>query len=138
MLLLLTTANWLPAQTKTDPFLVNILNKNNNPSLQQVIKAPATYRCQVIYTQINRDEHNIPSFKNYYFNYDPELYFNPASTVKLPLALLSLEKLNRLNLRGVNKYTTLLFDSSYAGQKKLLTDSSSENSLPSIAHFIKR
>jgi hypothetical protein len=130
--------NTLFSQAKTDSLLKNILANNKNEILQQVLKRPQTYRLQIIYTQINRDKNNKPSFKNYYFNYDPELYYNPASTVKLPLALLALEKLNTKNIKGVNKFTPMQFDSSYERQTKLYSDSTSQNSLPSIAHFIKK
>jgi hypothetical protein len=99
---------------------------------------PEYYRLQVIYTQINRDKKNTPTFKNYYFNVDSLFYFNPASTVKLPLAALSLEKLNALNIAGVNKYTSMQFDSAYPRQVKALYDSSSENNYPSIAQFIRK
>jgi hypothetical protein len=126
------------AQPSTDPFLKQLLEENTNPTFQQVIKEPLTYRVQIIYTQINRDKNNKASFKNYYFNYDPNLYFNPASTVKLPLALLSLEKLNTINKSGVNKYTPMQFDSSYEKQVALYNDNSAKKSLPSIAHFIRR
>lgn len=102
------------------------------------MQQPESYRLQIIYTQINRDKNNTPHFKNYYFHYDPQQYFNPASLVKMPLAFLALEKLNNLNKKGVNKNTTLFYDSSYSGQKALYKDSSSINGLPSIAHFIKR
>jgi hypothetical protein len=101
------------AQPTTDSLLRQILEGNKNSVFQQVLKDPQTYRLQIIYTQINRDKHNKPTFKNYYYNYDPDLYFNPASTVKLPLALLSLEKLNKMHIKGVNKYTSVQFDSSY-------------------------
>jgi len=126
------------AQSKTDSFLKELLVMNRDEVFTQVLQAPQTYRLQIIYTQINRDSKNNPSFINYYYNYDPQLYFNPASTVKLPLAVLALEKLNRINVAGVNKYTTIQFDSSFAGQNIRYTDSSSENKLPSIAHFIKK
>src|SRR5436190_1023020 len=99
------------AQPKTDILLQNILSGNNSKELVQVLQHPQTYRFQIIYTQINRDKHNVPIFKNYYYNYDPELYFNPASTVKLPLALLALEKLNIMHIKGVNKYTPIQYDS---------------------------
>lgn len=58
--------------------------------------------------------------------------------VKMPLAFLSLEKLNQLKVKGVNKYTPILFDSSFPGQVTMYKDSTSANQLPSIAHFIKR
>src|SRR5439155_4228879 len=99
------------AQPKTDTLLQNILSANNSKELVQVLQHPQTYRLQIIYTQVNRDKHNVPMFKNYYYNYDPDLYFNPASTVKLPLALLALEKLNMMHVKGVNKYTSIQYDS---------------------------
>ena len=140
LLLIVTTfySNNLAAQPKTDSLLSGILNENPNSIVRQVLKNPETYRLQIIYTQINRDKANKPSFKNYYYNYDPNLYFNPASMVKMPLAFLALEKLNSINVRGVNKNTTILYDSSYPGQRSLYKDSTSANGLPSIAHFIKR
>ncbi|HVF96696.1 MAG TPA: serine hydrolase, partial [Flavisolibacter sp.] len=99
---------------------------------------PDTYRLQVIYTQITRDKKNRPTFTNYFFHYDPALYFNPASMVKMPLAFLSLEKLNELHQKDIDKYTTILFDSSEAWQHPLYKDTSAASRLPSIAHFIKR
>lgn len=126
------------AQPKTDALLQHILSIAPSPVLQKVLQQSQTYRCQIIYTQIQRDKNNKPHFTNYYFNFDPLLYFNPASTVKLPLALLSLERLHQLNIPGVNKYTTILYDSSYTGQKALNYDTTAASGLPSIAHFIKR
>jgi hypothetical protein len=126
------------AQRTTDPLLKNILKTNPDPVFQQVLKDPETYRLQVIYTRIDRNKHNKPTFKNYYYNYDPGFYFNPASTVKMPLAFLSLEKLNKMHVKGVNKSTSMLFDSSYEKQVPLLADTSSQNQLPSIAQFIRK
>lgn len=125
-------------QSKTDPELLGLLQSNNHPVMKQIIEDPLTYRCQVIYTRINRNEKGVPSFEHSYFNYDPKLYFNPASVVKMPLAFLSLEKLNQLHIPGVNKYTSLQIDSSYPGQVIAHKDSTSANGLPSIAHYIKR
>jgi hypothetical protein len=128
----------LNAQPKTDDVLQQVFSRNNHPVFKQVARHPDTYRLQIIYTQINRDKNNRPVFKNYYFHYDPKLYFNPASMVKMPLAFLSLEKLNSITKKGVNKYTPLLFDSSQLWQRPLHKDTTSANGLPSIAHFIKR
>jgi hypothetical protein len=126
------------AQRKTDAVLQSILSTNKNSLFQEVLRNCDTYRCQVIYTRINRDRNNVPHFTNFYFNYDPLLYFNPASTVKMPLAFLSLEKLHLLNKPGLNKDTFLQIDSSYPGQKPFFTDATAEKGLPSIAHFIKK
>lgn len=126
------------AQPTTDSFLVKIFSKNQNAVFQKVLKDPQTYRLQIIYTEVNRDKHNRASLTNYYYNYDPNLYFNPASTVKLPLALLSLEKLHEMKVKGANKDTPLQFDSSYEKQVKLYKDTSSKGQLPSIAQFIRK
>jgi hypothetical protein len=131
-------ASSINAQPKTDNILTSILKTNPNSIFQSVLKQPGTYRLQIIYTQINRDKKNVPVFRNYYYNYDPLLYFNPASTVKMPLAFLSLEKLHAMKVKGVNKYTTIQFDSSYVGQRAAYNDSTSANGLPSIAHYIKK
>lgn len=128
----------LTAQPRTDTLLQNILLRNKAEVMQKVVQQKDVHRLQIIYTQINRDKQNVPSFKNYYFNVDSNLFFNPASTVKLPLAILSLEKLNELKVKGVNKYTAMEFDSIYPWQIPLYKDSTSQSGWPSIAHYIKK
>ena len=130
--------NKLYSQPVTDPFLADIFAKNKDSVFKAVMHEPTRYRLQIIYTLIDRDKNNRPGFKNYYYNFDPALYFNPASTVKLPLAILALEKLNAIGKRQVDKYSTIQFDSSYTGQNIRYTDSTSQNGMPSIAHFIKK
>ena len=105
---------------------------------QEILSHPEIYHYQVIYTQINRDKNNQPSFNNYYLNVDASQYFNPASTVKLPLAFLTLEKFKKMKVPGVNKYTTIQFDSTYSKQSFMYRDSTAENGLPKLAHFIKK
>lgn len=114
------------------------MQKSKDSLFQHVLRHPQTYRLQVIYTQIDRDPKNHASFTNYYYQADSLQYFNPASTVKLPLALLSLEKLHDLKKHGVDMHTPMQIDSSYSGQTVMLKDSTSENGFPSIAHFIKK
>jgi len=138
LILLLFVFYTARSQPKTDSFLQNILSKNKDSLFQKVLSDPEYYRLQIIYTQINRDKNNTPVFKSYYFNVDSLFYFNPASTVKLPLAALSLEKLNRMKVHGVNKFTSMQFDSAYPRQVKELYDSSAENNYPSIAQFIRK
>ena len=128
----------LIAQPKTDTLLQNILFRNKTPLLQKVLMQKDSFRLQIIYTQINRDKKNMPSFKNYYFNVDSNLYFNPASTVKLPLALFSMEKFNEMQISGVDKYTSMQFDSINSWQVPMYKDITSKNEQPSIAHFIKK
>src|SRR5258705_3428161 len=104
------------AQSRTDKLLKDVFAAEKDSLFQLVIQNHGTFRFQIIYTQINRDKNNVPSFTNYYFNYDSLQYFNPASTVKLPLAFLSLEKLNTLKDKGIDKFTPMQYDSGYSRQ----------------------
>lgn len=126
------------AQEKTDPFLQQLLTEKASPLLQKVLNHPDSFQYQIIYTRIDRNKHNKPSFHNYYLNVDADKYYNPASTVKLPVALVALEKLNEMNKPGVNKFTTMLTDSSYSSQTKVLTDTSAANGLPSVAQYVRK
>ena len=67
-----------------------------SPALAQVLKHSSTYQLQIIYTQINRDAQNVPHFTQHTYHLNPQQYFNPASLVKLPVALLALEKVHSL------------------------------------------
>jgi len=126
------------AQSRTDKLLKDVFAAEKDSLFQSVIQNPEIYRYQIIYTQITRDKNNVPSITNYYFNYDSLQYFNPASTVKMPLAFLALEKLNTLKNKGIDKFTPMQYDSGYSRQTVLYKDSTAENGLPSIAQFIRK
>ncbi len=120
-----------------DKWLEQLLYSQASPLLKHILDMPDTFQYQLIYTQINRDKNNQPHFKNYYLHLDKNKYFNPASTVKLPVVLSALEKLHELNIPGLTINTPMLTDSSYSGQVKVYTDSLSENGSPSVAQYIK-
>ncbi len=69
--------------------------------IQNVIQNAEDYEVQIIYSQINRNEKGIPSFIDYTFNLAEDVYFYPASSVKFPIALMSLQKLKELQKKGV-------------------------------------
>lgn len=93
-LLSTTSVQAQTAQYPDSPLLDSLLR--TNPALAKVISHPATYQLQLIYTQINRDAQNVPHFTQHTYHLNPRQYFNPASLVKLPVALLALEKLHTL------------------------------------------
>lgn len=124
------------AQSRTDQALMNILRENNDSLFRKIVDDPGKYRLQVIYTEIERNKDNEPSFVHHYYNYDPLQYFNPASMVKLPLSILALEKLN--GMKNINRNTPIQFLKSESWQTELLFDSSAPENIPSIAHLIKR
>ena len=124
--------------TKEDERLLETLMSQKPEQFSRIVANKDSFEVQIIYTQINRGEANRPQFKSFYFNVDSNRYFYPASTVKLPLVLLSLEKLKKLNVKGLDKYTPMFHDSVYAGQRSVKEDSTSESGWPSIAHYGKK
>jgi hypothetical protein len=125
-------------QPRTDSFLVRLLREQASPALLRVLDKPDSFHYQLIYTRIDRDAHNHPHFTNFTYRLDANDYFNPASTVKMPLAFLALEKLASLRRYGVDKETPMLTDSAYSGQTSAYTDTSSANGLPSLAQYIRK
>lgn len=126
------------AQEKSDALLKDLLWNHASPLLQTILSNPDSFRYQIIYTQIDRNNKNEPKFTNYFLHVNKDQYFNPASVVKMPLAFLSLEKIDELKKFGIDMNTAMITDSSYSGQTKVDMDSSSENQLPSIAQYIKK
>lgn len=121
-----------------DEYFLENLMKTQPEHFEAILQNKDALEIQIIYTQINRDENNVPSFRQFRFNVDSLRYFYPASTIKLPLCILALDKINTLNIPGLDKYTTMLHDSVYSGQLSVLTDTTSQTGMPSIAHYIKK
>lgn len=121
---------------KTSHFLDSLVK--SLPQYAKVWGNPKKYKLQIVYTQITRDKDNKPSFKNFYWHADTAQFFYPASLVKLPVSIISLEKLNELKSYGIDKNTPMLTDSAFFCQKKVLKDTTAENKLPSIAHYMKK
>ncbi len=132
--MLMSAAN---AQVKNSKWFEKLLRKDASPLLNNILNQPDTFRYQVIYTKIDRNKNNQPIFTNYYLNVDRNRYFNPASMVKMPVALAGLEKLNTIK-EPVDRFTPMLTDSSFSGQTAVLKDETSESGLPSIDHYIKK
>ena len=108
------------------------------PLLQQVLANPESYRLQIIYTRIDRDADNKPALTYYQYGLDNDRYFYPASTVKLPIALLALEWLAEQNIAGLNADTTMLTDAATDWQTSQTNDPTALTGLPSIAQYIKK
>ena len=107
-------------------------------SFQQILDNPGEYKVQILYTRVNRDKNNQPGLYTYSYHVDPGNYFYPASMVKMPVAFCTLERIHELGIPGLTKYCTMLTDSAYSGQSRVLVDSSARDLKPSIAHYIKK
>ena len=103
-----------------------------------VMDDPERYRVQIIYTQIDRDEDNRPSFRSFTYRLDPDEYFYPASTVKLPTAALALEKLNQLGINGLDRDTVMLTGRSADFHTEAVLDETSRIGLPTVAQYIRK
>lgn len=112
---------------------------NQNPKLfKEILDNQDKFQAQIIYTQIDRDENNQPSFTSYEVGVDESLYYYPASTVKMPTAFLALEKLNQLKIQGLDKHTPMRVGEGRSPQTPANVDVTAENLLPSVAHYVKK
>jgi hypothetical protein len=118
--------------------LIDSLMYSRQADFAAILKNPKKFEVQIIYTQINRDSLNRPTLKSYYYEVDKNRYFYPASMVKLPAALLALEKINGLKAKGIDKFTTMRTDSARAPQTTVRKDTTAQGGNPSVAHYIKK
>ena len=139
---LLTTVAFLTGSAlyaqKPDSLFLEKLFKSKPELFSGMLNHPQKNQVQVLYTQIDRDRNNVPHFKSYSYNLDDHRYFFPASTVKLPTLIFALEKINELKIAGLTSKSTMITGTDFDKQTKAETDSSAQNGLPSIEHYIKK
>ncbi len=123
--------------TEEKNILEQLISKNKK-ELGAPAEYPEKFELQILYTQIDRDDNNTPTFTTHKFNVNKNQYFYPASTVKMPAAFFALEKINKLKIDGLDKYSELQIDSIRPPQTPLRSDSTSRNGLTSLAHFTKK
>ena len=118
----------------TENFLESLMAANP-AAFEQVLKNRDSMRVQIVYTRIDRDKKNRPHFTDFYFNVKKEPYFYPASTIKLPVALLALEKLNNL---GIPRNSTMITEKNYGGQTVVYNDPTTADGRPTVEHYVKK
>lgn len=123
---------------QTDTVFLKKLMRSKPELFSSILNHPHQNEVQILYTQIDRDQNNIPQFKTFSYNLNPKRYFYPASTVKLAAVIFALEKVNELKVEGLTADLTMITDTSFKGQTKVLSDASAENGKPSIAHYVKK
>ncbi len=107
----------------------NPLEKVLDADLQQIttiIQDPEKYEVQIIYSQIDRDETGKIHFTDYKYYPSDSVYFYPASAVKFPVALMALEKLEKLQQKGIQidrqSYFKTENDTIYTTIEKAITE----------------
>ncbi|MBT8282237.1 MAG: class A beta-lactamase-related serine hydrolase [Muriicola sp.] len=83
----------------TDP--LNRALNSEDVRIRKVMDDPSPFEVQIRFTRISREKDSV-YFEDYDYNVDSTLYFYPASTVKFPIALLALEKINRNKDLSIN------------------------------------
>ncbi|WP_431241786.1 serine hydrolase [Flavobacterium sp. P21] len=106
--------------------------KSDNSAIKKVADQPEHYELQIIYTSVKRKNDGKVILKDYKYNVDASNYFYPASTVKLPISVLALEKLNKMKDLDVNTVFTVDNDTTKASfsddLRKIFAVSSNEAS----------
>jgi hypothetical protein len=124
------------ARGQTDTLLANLLRRSG--LFDTILADPARYRLQVIYTQIDRTAGNKPRFTQHRLNVDPAVYFYPASTVKLPVALLALQRVNELASSGLSAGSSFITEAASPGQLPVFNDPSTPDGRPTVAQYIRK
>ena len=107
--------------------------------VKKVLDLADEHEVQIRYTQIIRGENNLPEFTTYSLFEDSETYFYPASTAKLPVAALALQRLRELQAEGVAIDRNTPFHIRDRNNHPIaLEDSTALSRTLSIAHLIKK
>ncbi|MBO0359808.1 serine hydrolase [Hymenobacter sp. BT186] len=129
-----------PSQTvriSNSPLLDSLLRSDKR--LAPVVSQARKYELQIIYTQITRDVSNQPHFIQHDFQLDAHQYFNPASLVKLPVAALALEKLNRLHLPGLTRRSPMVTHTAFRCQTAAPYNPAADSDrVNTVGNYIKR
>jgi hypothetical protein len=137
-LLLILLIGMNASAQNTDTIYLESLMRQHPDLFNGILNHPQKNQVQVLYTQVDRDKHNLPAFTTYSYNLDNNRYFYPASTIKLAAVIFALEKINELGIKGLTAKSTMITDSAYAGQTRVTADSSAKSGLPSLEHYIKK
>lgn len=105
---------------------------------RRINNSPDSFRVQIVYTQINRNKKNKPSFKEFNYRLNNQEYFYPASTVKMPIAFLALEKINELAIPGLTMNSIMITDSASEAQDFVYNQPNAMDGAPTIANYIKQ
>jgi hypothetical protein len=124
-------------QAQINTTFIESLMKQKPDQFGTILNHPEEYRLQLFYTQIDRDKNNIPHFKEFSYRLNPAEYFYPASTVKMPLAILVLDKINSLKIPGFSKSSTLYYDSVGARQEVIYNNPYAVNGKQTIEQAIR-
>jgi hypothetical protein len=109
-----------------------------DPELKAILEKAEEHEIQILYTQINRDSDGNPIFTDYSWKLDSYRYYYPASTVKMPIAALALEKLNELQIEDLHAASPMKSHAARKIQTADFLDPKSETGFQSVDHYVKQ
>lgn len=112
----------------------------DSPKIKAISDHLPEHEVQILYTRIERDENDNPSFQEFSFQLNENQYFYPASTAKMPVAILALQRINELRAEGINinENSNFIISEPETNEAIINADSTAENGLASISHMIKK
>lgn len=128
----------LVAQNKPTDSLLAKLMAQQPGQFGEVLAGKKDLNVQLIYTQIDRTKKGKVKFTDHFYGVNSDQYFYPASTVKLPVAILALQKLNELAVPGLDRNSTMITGEDGSRQTEVRNDPSAPGGSPTIAHYIKK
>jgi len=116
----------------------SILNKDIS-EIRKVMINKKKHEIQILLSQVKRDKSGNISFIEDSYQLDENKYFYPASTAKLPIAILALQKIKSLRDQGIpiNADTPFLIKNKN-GETIIDKDSTNINGDVTINHLIKK
>ena len=106
------------------------------------VRYPDSFEVQILYTRIDRRPDGSVGLATHRWGADSTQYFYPASSVKMPVAALALQRLRELNVLGLGPDTPLYHGKGNAPastpQTPAASDTSSASGLPTVANYVRK
>lgn len=116
----------------------NLLTKTifEDPMVKSIASNP-DYEVQILYTHVNTKD---SSFTSHAYHVDDKKYFYPASTVKMPTAILALQRVHELNREGIDLKITdnMLTGTNRDIQTAAFMDTTTISDRPNIKRYIEK
>ncbi len=93
-------------QPGTNDELLQQLLSDKDRKLDQILNDPSRYQFQLIYVRVKENKQGRVELEKHSL-FEDKYYFNPASLIKLPLAVVALEKLSNLKKSGIDLNTPM-------------------------------
>ena len=110
-----------------------------SPEFHEILNDPK-HEVQIRYTQITRDSLGLPLFNTTSYKENSAAYFYPASTAKLPIAALALQRINELKAQrvAIDLHTPFKIYTDQYNTPIALQDSRKTDNHLTVAHLIKK